>query len=62
MNLPEKHQLTALAAACFFGGMVAGFLLAPIKRGVYCGNNNGNTYRGLDEEPSGPPPERDDAL
>lgn len=25
-------------------GVVIGFLLAPIKKGISCGNNNGNTY------------------
>lgn len=38
----NKKEKLLLGAACFFGGMVAGFMIAPIKRGVYCGNNNGN--------------------
>ena len=25
-------------------GIIIGFIIAPIKKGVYCGNNNGNTY------------------
>ena len=25
-------------------GVVKGFCLAPIKRGISCGNNNGNSY------------------
>ena len=30
---------------CFFYlGIIKGFLLAPIKKGVSCGNNNGNNY------------------
>lgn len=39
-TMSEKVLLTA---ASFLAGMVAGFLLAPIKKGVYCGNHNGNT-------------------
>ena len=37
MKLDEK---VLLGAACFFAGAVAGFLIAPIKKGIYCGNNN----------------------
>lgn len=25
------------------GGIILGFMLAPIKNGIECGNNNGNT-------------------
>lgn len=34
------------AIACFFAGIVVGFLLSPVKQGIgnYSGNNNGNTY------------------
>lgn len=31
-------------------GMVKGFLLAPIKKGISCGNNSGNTYNQLDDQ------------
>ena len=41
MNDKEK---VLLGAACFFAGAVVGFLLAPVKKGIYCGNNSGNTY------------------
>lgn len=27
-------------------GVILGFILAPIKEGIYCGNNNGNHYCG----------------
>lgn len=47
--MKDKEKLL-LGAACFFAGAVAGFLLAPIKNGIYCGNNNGNNYLGKDEE------------
>lgn len=38
-----------LFAVCLFLlGVVIGFLMAPIKKGISCGNNNGNTYRDAD--------------
>ena len=46
MNNNEK---LLLATACFFGGMVAGFLIAPIKKGIYCGNNSANNVRSENE-------------
>jgi len=36
----EKKLVTASA---FLLGIVIGFMFAPIKKGIYCGNNNGNT-------------------
>ena len=47
MNDKEK---VLLGAACFFAGAVVGFLLAPVKKGIYCGNNSGNTYGPGEEE------------
>ena len=38
----NKKDTILLGAACFFSGMVAGFFIAPIKKGIYCGNNSGN--------------------
>lgn len=35
---------------CILYGMVYGFLISPVKKGISCGNNNGNTYESLDEE------------
>lgn len=35
---------------CVMYGIIHGFLLAPIKRGISCGNNNGNVYNELEEE------------
>ena len=35
---------------CILYGMVYGFLISPVKKGISCGNNNGNTYEPLDEE------------
>ncbi|MBE6053571.1 MAG: hypothetical protein E7212_06590 [Clostridium sartagoforme] len=45
----KNKEKALLGIACFLGGVVAGFLLAPIKQGIYCGNNNGN-YLGKNEE------------
>lgn len=39
----EDNRENLLKAACFLGGVVVGFLLSPIKKGVYLGNNCGNT-------------------
>lgn len=36
----EKKLVTATA---FLFGIVLGFMFAPIKKGIYCGNNNGTT-------------------
>lgn len=36
MNEKEKKLLVL---SCFLGGIVAGFLLSPIRRGIYLGNN-----------------------
>ena len=47
MNDKEK---VLLGAVCFFAGAVVGFLLAPVKKGIYCGNNSGNTYGPGEEE------------
>lgn len=33
-------------AAFLFLGVILGFMLAPVKEGVHCGNNNGNHYYG----------------
>ena len=45
----DKEEVL-LGAACFFAGAVVGFLLAPVKKGIYCGNNSGNTYGPGEEE------------
>lgn len=46
--MKDKEKLL-LGAACFFGGMVAGFLIAPIKKGICCGNYNGNNVSSEEE-------------
>lgn len=35
----------------FLTGLILGFLFSPIKKGIYCGNNNGNTQYLPKEEP-----------
>ena len=35
-----KKEGRLMAFLCLFLGMVLGFLMAPIKAGVSCGNNN----------------------
>ena len=32
-----------IVSTFFLLGVVIGFLFAPIKKGIYCGNNNGAT-------------------
>ena len=41
-SLPEKILFVMTA---FLDGTVIGFLMSPIKKGIYCGNNNGNTQQ-----------------
>lgn len=36
----KNNEKALLGLTCFLGGVVAGFLIAPIKKGIYCGNNN----------------------
>lgn len=38
-----------LGTACFLGGVVAGFLIAPIKKGMYFGNNCGNNFKNAEQ-------------
>ncbi|GLC83000.1 hypothetical protein [Lacrimispora brassicae] len=39
-SMAEKRLLIL---SSFLLGCVLGFLFAPIKKGIYCGNHNGNT-------------------
>lgn len=45
----KNKEKILLGLTCFLGGVVAGFLIAPIKKGIYCGNNCGNNVRSVDE-------------
>lgn len=35
---------------CMLIGIIKGFFWAPIKKGISCGNNNGNIYHQPEEE------------
>ena len=35
---------------CVMFGIIKGFLMAPIKKGVSLGNNNGNIYNQLEDD------------
>lgn len=45
----KDKEKVLLGLTCFLGGVVAGFFIAPIKKGIYCGNNCGNNVRTVDE-------------
>lgn len=38
-----KSERILVTATAFLLGLVIGFLFAPSKKGIYCGNNNGNS-------------------
>lgn len=40
----KNKETLLLSTTCFLAGIVAGFLISPIKKGIYCGNNNGNHF------------------
>ena len=42
----QKSTGILAAVACFLGGIIIGFLIAPAKQGIYCGNHSGNVYGG----------------
>jgi hypothetical protein len=42
----KKSTGFLLATTMFFMGVTIGFLFAPIKKGVYVGNNSGNRNAG----------------
>ena len=46
-TMPEK---ILVVLCCVMFGMIKGFLLAPIKKGICCGCNNGNVYNQLEDE------------
>lgn len=45
LDFSNKEAILAILCG-FFGGVVIGFLIAPIKKGIYCGNNNGDRSTG----------------
>lgn len=38
----DMHDKVLVTACAFLFGMVIGFAFSPVKKGIYCGNNNGN--------------------
>ena len=46
----KKNEKILLGISCFLGGVVAGFLIAPIKNGMYFGNHCGNHHAVSKEE------------
>ncbi|WP_185967680.1 hypothetical protein [Clostridium sp. HBUAS56010] len=46
-NQQWNHGEKLLVVAAFFmSGIILGFIFSPIKKGIYCGNHNGNTELG----------------
>lgn len=47
----KKSEVVLMALSSFFFGVIIGFLITPVKKGIEIGNNSGNTtYNGYDEE------------
>ena len=46
----DKLTLILLSVVCFLLGVVLGFLLSPVKKGIAIGNNNGNNFGDADPE------------
>ena len=40
----KDKEKVLLGLSCFLSGVVFGFLIAPIKKGICCGNNCGNHF------------------
>lgn len=40
----QKSTGILSAVVCFLAGIIVGFFIAPIKKGIYCGNYNGNQF------------------
>ena len=45
----KNKEKVLFGLTCFLGGVVAGFLIAPIKKGICFGNNCGNQVRSVEE-------------
>ena len=35
----DRKMTTLIGLVCLLAGVIVGFLLAPVKKGIYCGNN-----------------------
>ena len=50
-NIREYNiSVILLALCCFFAGMICGFFLAPMKKGVTIGSNNCLSQKNDDDE------------
>mgnify|MGYP000854366080 CR=1 FL=1 len=49
----DKKMSVLVSAVCLLLGVIIGFLAAPVKKGIYCGNYNGNDFSGLPEREDG---------
>ncbi|MGL6200896.1 MAG: hypothetical protein ACRC3H_18395 [Lachnospiraceae bacterium] len=36
----SRSEKVLLLVSCFLTGIIVGFVFAPIKKGIYCGNHN----------------------
>lgn len=45
----KNKEKVMMGITCFLGGVVAGFLIAPIKKGICCGNNSGNNVSNAED-------------
>ncbi len=43
------NEKALLGLSCFFGGVVVGFLISPMKKGLSIRNCCGNTVKSVDE-------------
>lgn len=46
----KKTLAFLMSAAFFFAGITLGFVLSPIKKGIFIGNNSGNRGGGYNSE------------
>jgi hypothetical protein len=48
----KKSEVIIIGLCSLFVGVVIGFLISPVKKGIEIGNNSGNTnnFYGKDEE------------
>lgn len=44
MRTVTNKEFYMAGTILFLIGILVGFFFAPIKKGIYCGNNNGNAY------------------
>lgn len=40
----SRGEKFLIATSFLLFGVIIGFMISPIKEGIYCGNDNGNNY------------------